>query len=56
MWDQVEKETRTKRSCQAQLKTYEDMGWDPKGIEYLGEDSRVIQFVVGRTDEVTGSH
>lgn len=55
MWDQVEKGTETKWLCEAQLKTYEEMGWDPKDIEYLGENSRVIQFVVNRTDKATGT-
>jgi hypothetical protein len=53
MWDQAEKETETKWSCEAEPKTYEDTGWNPKDIGYIGEDSRVIQFVVNRTDKAT---
>lgn len=52
----MENETGTEWWCEAQLKTYEEMGWDPKDIEYLREDSRVIQFVVSRTGKATGAH
>ena len=49
MWDQVGSETGTKWSSNAQLKTWEEIGWDPKDTEYLGADARIIQFVVNRT-------
>ena len=41
---------------EAQQKTYEEIGWDPKDVEYFGEDSRVIQFVVNRPDKPPVSH
>jgi len=51
IWNSVKKETGLKWSCE--LKTCEEIGWDPKDVEYLGEDSRVIQFVVSQTDYAT---
>jgi hypothetical protein len=33
------------------LKNYEENGRDPKDIEYLGENSRVIQFVINQTNK-----
>lgn len=55
IWDQVENETGTEWSCEAQLKTHEEIGWDQKDFKHLREDSRVIQFVVSRTDTATRS-
>ena len=46
IWDRVSRETGTRWESKASLMTWEEVGWDPKDIEYLGSDARVIQFVV----------
>ncbi len=40
----------TKWETQAELKNYAETGWDPKDWEYLGEDKRVLHFVVTRKE------
>ena len=49
MWDQVGEDTGTVWASEAQLKTWEEIGWDPQETAYLGKDARIIQFVVNRT-------
>lgn len=50
MWERVGRETGTKWECEAVLLTWEEVGWDPKDTEYLGDDARIIQFVVNRRE------
>ena len=49
MWNQVGEETGTAWASEAQLKTWEEIGWDPQETAYLGEEARILQFVVHRT-------
>lgn len=46
LWGCVGKETGTRWESKASLMTWEEVGWNPKDIEYLGSDARVIQFAV----------
>jgi SAM-dependent methyltransferase len=49
MWELVGKETGTEwRVDGAELKTWEEVGLDPKETAYLGEHARILQFVVTR--------
>ncbi|KAL2036564.1 hypothetical protein N7G274_010701 [Stereocaulon virgatum] len=48
IWNVVGQETDTKWECEACLKTWADAGWDPKDVEYLGDDARILQWVVNR--------
>ena len=50
MWDQVGEETGTEWVCESRLRTWEEMGWDPKDAAYLGPDARIVEFVVNRMD------
>ena len=49
LWDQVGAETGTKWKCQAWLRSWEDMGWDPKDQAWMEDGARVIDFVVTRS-------
>lgn len=48
LWDEVGRETGTEWKCEARLLGWEEVGWDPKDTEYLGNEARVIEFVVRR--------
>ena len=48
MWDQVGRETGTRWECEVRLLRWEEVGWDPRDTEYLGDEARVIEFVVKR--------
>ncbi|KAH8693719.1 hypothetical protein BGW36DRAFT_301440, partial [Talaromyces proteolyticus] len=48
LWQQVGLQTGSKWAVQAWLRTWEDMGWDPRDQAFLGESARVIEFVVRR--------
>ena len=48
MWDEVGRETGTEWMCEARMLRWEEVGWDPKDTKYLGDDARVIEFVVRR--------
>ena len=50
IWERVSKETGTRWESKASLMTWEEAGWNPKDIEYLGSDARVIQFTVKRME------
>ena len=49
LWDQVGAETGTEWKCQAWLRSWEDMGWDPKDQAWMEDGARVIDFVVTRS-------
>ncbi|MCJ1287941.1 hypothetical protein MMC26_007293 [Xylographa opegraphella] len=49
MWSQVSEDTGMVWVSEAQLKTWEEIGWNPQETAYLGKDARIIQFVVNRT-------
>ena len=48
MWDEVGRETGTEWKCEARMLGSEEVGWDPRDTEYLGDEARVIEFVVRR--------
>lgn len=48
IWDRISRETGTRWESTASLKTWEEVGWNPKDTEYLGSAARVIQFSVTR--------
>lgn len=48
MWDEVGRETGTEWECEARMLGWEEVGWDPRDTEYLGDEARVIEFVVKR--------
>ena len=48
MWDEVGRETGTDWKCKTRMLGWEEVGWDPKDTEYLGNEARVIEFVVRR--------
>ena len=48
IWGQVGRQTGTSWSCVAELKTWEEIGWNPRDTEYLGEDARIIQWTANR--------
>lgn len=48
MWDAVGKGTGTEWKSEAKLKTWAECGYDPEETAYLGEDARLIEFVVTR--------
>lgn len=48
MWDEVGREMGTEWRCEARLLRWEEVGWDPKDTEYLGNEARVLEFVVRR--------
>jgi len=48
MWSQAGEETNTSWRSTAQLKTFEEIEWDPNDTTYLGADARIIEFVVTR--------
>ena len=50
MWDQVGQETGTRWSCDAELKGFEEMGFDSSESAFLGADARILQFVLNRTE------
>ncbi len=49
MWDEVGRETGTEWRCEARLLGWSEVGWDPRDTEYLGDEARVLEFVVRRT-------
>lgn len=51
LWNQVGAETGTHWNCQAWLRSWEDMGWDPKDVAWLEDGVRSIEFVVTRSYE-----
>ena len=50
IWDEAAKGTGTKWKSEAELKTWEEVGYDPKDLAYMGEDARILQFVVNRVE------
>jgi hypothetical protein len=48
MWDAVGKATGTEWKSEAKLKTWVECGYDPEETAYLGEEARLIEFVVTR--------
>lgn len=48
MWDEVGRGTGTEWECEARMLAWEEVGWDPRDTEYLGDEARVIEFVVRR--------
>ncbi|KAL9084831.1 MAG: hypothetical protein Q9165_007899 [Trypethelium subeluteriae] len=50
MWDQVGERTGSKWICESEMKTWEEMGWEPKDTEYLGQDARMILWVAKRSE------
>ena len=50
IWNQAGIETGTEWLTEAQLKTWTKIGWNPKDMAYMGDDVRVIQWVVNRID------
>ena len=49
LWDQVGVETGTEWKCQAWLRSWDDMGWDPQDLGWLEDGARGIEFVVIRS-------
>lgn len=43
IWDQVGEETGTEWLTEAQLKTWDEFGWNPNDTAYLRDDARIIQ-------------
>ena len=50
MWMEVSEQTGTKWSCDVQLRTWEDMGFDTKETAYLGEDTGMLVFHLRRIE------
>lgn len=48
MWDQVGAETGTSWSVTAKHRTWEEVGWNPEHVKYLGDDARVIEWLARR--------
>lgn len=48
MWERAGRETGTRWSCDVQLRFFEDLGLDGEDSAYLGDDARILQFVVDR--------
>ncbi|KUJ08267.1 uncharacterized protein LY89DRAFT_599942, partial [Mollisia scopiformis] len=49
MWALIGETTGTKWSVDtAQLRTFEELGHDPKEVTYLGRDARILKFIVTR--------
>ena len=49
MWDVVGESTGTEWKSEAKLRTWAECGYIPEETAYLGDDSRMLQFVVTRT-------
>ena len=47
-WGQVGEETGTEWKCEAWLRTWEDVGWDPEDWAWMEDGARVIEFVASR--------
>ena len=50
MWEEVERGTGTRWEVQAELRTWEEMGWRGRDMWYMGDCARILQFVVERVD------
>jgi len=50
MWDEVGEATGTKWKTEAWLRSWEHVGWDANDQKWLGENDRVIDFVVTRLE------
>lgn len=50
MWDAVGESTGTKWISEASLKTWKECGYKPEETAYLGEDARMLEFVVTRVN------
>ena len=50
MWNQVGGETGSTWETKAWLRSWEDMGWDPKDQAWMEPGDKVIDFVVTRTN------
>ena len=48
MWKLVGEATGTEWKSDAQLKTFKELGFIPEDTDYLGGNSKVLQFVVTR--------
>ena len=48
LWEQVSQETGIKWSCQANFRTWEDMGWISEDHAWLEADAKLIEFVAFR--------
>jgi hypothetical protein len=50
MWGVVGELTGTKWNSEASLKTWTECGYRPEETSYLGEDARMLEFVVTRVE------
>ena len=48
MWEEVGKATETKWEVQAELLTWEEIGWNRAERGFMGDCARILQFVVSR--------
>ena len=48
LWERLGQETDTRWECDAKLREFEDVGVDGAESAFLGEDARMLQFVVRR--------
>ena len=48
MWDEVGEQTGTKWEAQGDLWSMTATGWKEEDIKYLGDDCRLLQWVVRR--------
>ena len=51
MWDAIGQETGTSWETNAQMKTFEEVGWRASDWWYLGDCARVLQFIVKRLQQ-----
>jgi len=50
MWDVVGESTGTTWNVEASLKTWTECGYKAEETAYLGEDARMLEFVVTRVE------
>ena len=48
MWVEVGRQTGTRWACEARMREWDDVGLDAEETRYLGEDSRMLEFVMRR--------
>ena len=48
LWKKVGEETGTEWRCEARMRRWEDMAWDPKDWTWLEDGAQVIEFVATR--------
>lgn len=49
MWEEVGAQTGTKWETKARLLRFDEIGWDPNDSKFMGDDTRIIDWVVTRT-------